>query len=386
MDKKTKWILHILFFSTLIWSCCGIIMENSHNIKGIIFLASIIFISEALIIIFDNLGNSKKVYSIFVIIQSLSGIMLMFLDKSTSSQGLIFIVVGYAIIMYDSKKSIVISLLSYIIYAISRYYIVQVAVVDKMNYDRLLNFGINLFFMYIIFSFVKHQITQKEIINEKNKELQKAYDKLQESFDLMEENAVLRERNRIAGEIHDIVGHTLTTVLVEMEAAKRLINKDIDLSKEKLSSAQEQVRAGLNEIRASVKCISSGEKFKFTHILKTIISDTEKHAEVKVNADIKEIPKINDELEKILIRALQEGLTNGIKHSKSKNFNFKIESIDNNVSFYLYNDGLGTNDIKYGFGLTNIKNKIENLGGTLMVKSSANEGFSININVPNKFC
>lgn len=55
------------------------------------------------------------------------------------------------------------------------------------------------------------------------------------------------------------MGHTLTTVLVELEASKRLMNKDKDLALEKMNLAQSQVRKGLNDIRGSVRVLERGK-------------------------------------------------------------------------------------------------------------------------------
>ena len=71
----------------------------------------------------------------------------------------------------------------------------------------------------------------------KTKQLESMYEKLKDASAQLEDVTALRERNRIAREIHDTVGHTLTTVLMEMEAGERLLKTDQELALEKLRLA-----------------------------------------------------------------------------------------------------------------------------------------------------
>ena len=74
----------------------------------------------------------------------------------------------------------------------------------------------------------------------------------------LEEMTLLKERNRIAGDIHNTVVHQLTTALVQVEAARMLMDKDPEGLMKRLDVIKDQVRTGLSELRRSVHTINAG--------------------------------------------------------------------------------------------------------------------------------
>jgi signal transduction histidine kinase len=240
------------------------------------------------------------------------------------------------------------------------------------------------FVLIFMFSFlIKRQMMQRTIIEKTTKELEEKNKMLEKSYEALQEMAIIKERNRIAGEIHDTVGHTLTTVLIEIEASKRLIEKDKNLALEKLTLAQNQVKKGLNEIRSSVKKMSSENKKEDLKIfLEEIIQESEKHTDIKINKNISLYSKFDEKINNIIINALKEGITNGIKHGKATVFNFFIREDEKNIFFTLNNNGLGNIKTNLGFGLSNMKTKIEDIKGTININSQPDKGFTLTIKIP----
>lgn len=116
----------------------------------------------------------------------------------------------------------------------------------------------------IIFLLIKYQIEQNEKLEAALKKLtvskletETLYTELKTAYEKAQDSAARGERNRIAREIHDTVGHTLTTALIELEAAEKLLPVDIARAAEKLNLAQQQVRSGLNDIRRSVRTLEN---------------------------------------------------------------------------------------------------------------------------------
>ncbi|MFL0249292.1 sensor histidine kinase [Clostridium neuense] len=246
--------------------------------------------------------------------------------------------------------------------------------------------------VYVIFFLIKRLLKQNKIIEENLKDItikklekDTMYNELKSAYDRVEEMTALKERNRIAREIHDTVGHTLTTVLVEMEACKRLIDKKPELAREKLNLAEGQVRKGLNSIRASVRVLESGEDIMdFYSDIKSIINETEKHSEVIIKAQIDDNINLTKAQEKVILSALLEGLTNGIKHGKSTAFLFKLYIGGYEIRFSLEDNGRGTDIFVPGFGIRAMMERVKELKGKLNISSKSNEGFGIYINFPMK--
>ena len=246
------------------------------------------------------------------------------------------------------------------------------------------------FSVYAVIYIAKYEIRQKEKLSEtmfrlkvKSKQLENTYIKLKETSEELEDVTALRERNRIAREIHDTVGHTLTTVLMEMEAGERLLKTDHNLALEKFRLAKGQVRKGLNDIRDSVRTLQTGKEIlAFIPSLELLMNEFTKHGNIFIRQDISGLPPLLPVQEKALYRALQEGLTNGIKHGRSTAFVFILKYENNSVKFLLQDNGAGTDKIVSGFGLTSMSERISELGGVFAVDSRSGEGFSINITIP----
>lgn len=273
------------------------------------------------------------------------------------------------------------------------YAISSVSILAKLDYDNvravsliLLNLPIFIV-VFIIFFLINHLLKQTELIETalkdvtvKKLEKDSMYNDLKEAYERVESITALKERNRIAREIHDTVGHTLTTVLVEMEAAKRLIKKDIDLAESKLNLAQGQVRKGLNDIRSSVRILENGQDIlDFYSDIRSIVAETEKHSGVTIKAQIDYNIALTKAQEKVILSALLEGLTNGIRHGKSSAFLFKLYSNNEKVHFSLEDNGKGADIVTYGFGLRAMRERILELNGSLNISSKLEEGFGIYI-------
>jgi len=244
--------------------------------------------------------------------------------------------------------------------------------------------------IFIIFSLINYLLKQNQVIEAslkditiKNLEKDNLYVDLKEAYSKVESITALRERNKIAAEIHDTVGHTLTTVLVELEASKRLMKKDIVLASEKLNLAQEQVRKGLNDIRGSVRILEKGQDIlDFYNSLMALIAYTRKYSEVAIETIIDKDIKISNEIGEIIFYALMEGLTNGIRHGKSTAFIFKLYFKENTIFFSLQDNGKGASIILPGFGLRAMRARAEENKGTINITSIEGQGVTLDIAFP----
>ena len=271
-----------------------------------------------------------------------------------------------------------------------------------VRYNHLQHSGFNLFMsrllidllimigIYLLMTFIRYQIEQKEHLRQvmiqlkiKTKELEKTYQKLKETSVELEEITVLRERNRIAREIHDTVGHTLTTVLLELEAGERLISINPAAAATKVRLAKSQVRKGLNDIRTSVATLNSGkEMLDFVSTIKLLIHETMLHGDIHIRYQIDELPPLTSKVEKAIYRALQEGLTNGIRHGKSTAFVFNLKRTEAWIEFFLQDNGVGVEQLIPGFGLTTMEERIKELGGIFSIGSKKGDGCLIRISIP----
>lgn len=198
---------------------------------------------------------------------------------------------------------------------------------------------------------------------------------LREKAETLAEMSVLEERNRISYEMHDVVGHTLTAAIVQLEATKKLTAREGSIQQEKLELLSELVRKGLNDIRKAVRLMKSDEEqpLPLEASLRELIQYTEDTMEIKVDSEISLPPELplGKVTEGVLYHALQEGLTNGIRHGRGERFRFTLRTSDGKLMFRLVNDGLPFGSETPGFGLTAMMERVELLGGSVAIRSSA---------------
>ncbi len=224
-------------------------------------------------------------------------------------------------------------------------------------------------------------------LQERETELQEANARLAHSMkDTAEANAstmVLEERHRLTGTIHDTIGHSLTATIVQLEAAKRLLSRDPQLARNKLEASQELVLRGLEQIRQSASLMSDDTtRYDLQEAMVALIEQSEKTTGATIERHIDPLPDNLTTLQKrVLYQALQEGITNGLKHSGSQHFRFSLRVDDTELAFLLMSDGRTYAPSAYGFGLKAMSERIGNLGGTMSI-SPGQPGCVLRLTLP----
>lgn len=216
-----------------------------------------------------------------------------------------------------------------------------------------------------------------EELNETNRKLREAYNELQAV-------TVLEERQRIAKDIHDTAGHSITTVIMQTEAAKLVIEKDPEDAKRKITSANLQAKHALEELRESVHLLSGAEgRQSLRDQLLRIVHESSDGTGVTVRYYIDEI-SLGDAKSRFICNTLKEGISNGMRHGGATAFWFELKEENAIVSFHLSDNGKGMrlSDLKEGFGLEGMHRRAANLGGTVWFETEPDEGFEINMTLP----
>jgi len=221
----------------------------------------------------------------------------------------------------------------------------------------------------------------EEQVWERTRTLEKS---MQATSDALAETTVYAERNRIAQEIHDIVGHTLTSTILQIEAGKRLLHKDMDSAVIRLKEAQDLVRHSLNEIRNSVHMLKEDKYYDIEAALMQLIQSTSYNTGAVIHAVIDPISHLSYIQKKVIYHALQEGLTNGIRHGNSTEFHFSLTVEGALLQFRLADNGIGSSNIVMGFGLKMMRDRIQQLKGNLYIDAELNKGFLLRMSLPNE--
>jgi len=215
-------------------------------------------------------------------------------------------------------------------------------------------------------------------------ELQSANDKLRQYADQVEELATLKERNRLAREIHDSLGHYLTVVIVQIEAAMALIEKDRERSLDGLRKAQGLAQKGLAEVRESVAVLRA-PRTEAGSLIESLNNLFEECRVSGLAAEFRLIgtPRaLSASAELALYRAAQEGLTNVRKHAQAQAATVTLDYAAEAVWLRVHDAGIGATEPKKGFGLVGMHERVTHLGGELRIATAANEGFTLEVGLP----
>ncbi len=201
----------------------------------------------------------------------------------------------------------------------------------------------------------------------------------------IEEESRIAERLKITREIHDIIGTTLTSMIMMMECCKDMIsNHELEEAKELLTNSMSQARDGHDEIRNSLRKLRMIEK---THIpislkINKIIHNFAKITKMKIeveytNFNISRYPQYNH----VIQRFIQEGLTNSFRHGKAKKIKIILFLAKSDLMISIQDDGIGSAKIIEGIGLKGMRERITSCGGTFSYKSSS-MGFVLHATLP----
>lgn len=277
------------------------------------------------------------------------------------------------------------------------FFILQAAnITYRSGFDRLFMeaFGAFISFLFVLaMSYLARQQMEDRgrmagllaDLRRANRELELAHRQLQEHTAQAEELAVVRERNRLAREIHDTLAHTLTALVILMEASGRLIGRNPDQAKEGLTKAKDLAREGLAEVRRSVSALRpmTLEVMSGSRAWRKLAEDFDRTIGMKVQLRIAgNERRLGEAVEIAIYRALQEALTNAHRHGHARNVDIVVNFLSATVEVTVKDDGKGADKPAKGFGLLGIRERVEALGGLTEVRTRPGDGFELRLSIP----
>lgn len=253
--------------------------------------------------------------------------------------------------------------------------------VFQKAFGSLVALGMHFLVVQIALAFYRQYLR----LNEALEELAESKKELEKAYEVVAEVTALEERQRIAKDIHDTAGHSLTTVIMQTESAKRLIEQNPEEAKGKIIAANLQAKHALEELRDSVHLLSGYEdSVTLKSALEDILHDSTDGTGIKIRSDIDEIETISPAKYRFLCNTLKEGISNGLRHGGATAFWFELKREENRIKFFLSDNGKGLQetDLAAGFGLTTMQERATSLGGEVTFHSEPEEGFEILLIIP----
>jgi signal transduction histidine kinase len=189
----------------------------------------------------------------------------------------------------------------------------------------------------------------------------------------------MAERLRISRELHDAIGHHLTALTLNLEAALQRTTGDAHA---KIEVAQSLARSLLGDVREIVASMETERGTDLAQAIDTLIADVPRpRVHLRIASDVR---VDHPERARTIIRCAQEIITNAARHSGAENLWIAIDCDEGNIRIHAHDDGRGSDDVAAGFGLRSMRSRVEGIGGELRVDSSAGRGFDVTALVPTK--
>jgi signal transduction histidine kinase len=218
-------------------------------------------------------------------------------------------------------------------------------------------------------------------------ELQKAHRQLQIYTAQAEQLAVVKDRNRLARDLHDSVSQTIFSMRLTTDAVRILQQRDptqvspqLDKLQELAQSALEKMRTLIHELRPSVVA-----EHGLVPALRHHVTLMERRHGLKVALDISGEPQLSEEEAEQLYHVAEEALNNVVKHAHTDYATLSLRSENNHVFIKVADKGKGFTqkeiDKDKNVGLSSMRERVESIGGSLIVDSSPGEGTCITIEI-----
>jgi signal transduction histidine kinase len=244
--------------------------------------------------------------------------------------------------------------------------------------------GAAIFFVAVFAQMRLNEQQARQRAEQLTRELEEANRQLTAYAAQAEELAMTQERNRLAREIHDNLGHYLTIVNVQIEAARVVMDSDPDRALDALSKAQELTQKGLARVRESVAALreSPVSNRPLSEAIASLVKEAQSTGIVTEFQVAGEPLALEDKVALALYRAAQEGLTNVCKHAHASRVDVLLDYRPREARLEVKDNGVGAAETKGGFGLLGIRERLQLLGGSLQITTSPGQGFCLAASVP----
>lgn len=200
------------------------------------------------------------------------------------------------------------------------------------------------------------------------------------------EQVIQEERRRIARELHDSVSQQLFAAMMMISALNERADKfdekeqkQLKMIERVLSQAQSEMRALLLHLRPislESKSLKSG--------IEGLLIELQTKVQMKIHWDIEDV-KLPEGVEDHLFRIAQELLSNTLRHSHATTLEVYLRQLDSTVLFKIEDNGVGFNSeeiLPGSYGINNMKERVQGLGGQVRIVSFPNQGTTIEIKIP----
>jgi len=243
------------------------------------------------------------------------------------------------------------------------------------------NMARSIFFLMV--GWIENQLVTVQ--RDQQDQLRKANQQLRKYALATEKLAQTQERNRLARELHDTLAHTLSSVSVQLEATKALFDRDPKAARKLVDETLRNTKNGLTETRRALIDLRASEleSYGLTKAVEMAAEAAQARAGIPINCHLeKRADLASEEITHAIYRSCQEAIENILRHSDASKASISMYIKDGVMHVVIEDDGQGFDTKKIDdtkLGLRGIRERVEVLGGNVIINSSPDAGTKIHI-------
>jgi signal transduction histidine kinase len=240
------------------------------------------------------------------------------------------------------------------------------------------HWAVVLTFAYLPFQLIASEATRLLAEETAARErLSSANAELEGTRELLARNSRDAERARIAREVHDLLGHNLTALSLNLEIASQLTQGD---ARARVETAQSVTKLLLGDLRATVGALRQADCPDLRDALHKLADGIPRP---RIHVDYDAGLSVDDpQVSEVVLRCAQEIVTNAMRHARAENLWLNVVRTTGAIEIHARDDGRGATSVESGHGLAGMRERFVERGGTLSVKTAPGRGFAITAVLP----
>ena len=194
---------------------------------------------------------------------------------------------------------------------------------------------------------------------------------------LLAESVRVNERTRISRELHDLLGHHLTALSLNLEVAHHLASGQ---AQEHVTQAHTLAKLLLSDVREAVSAIRDDDAIDMVATLRPL---AEHVPSLQVDMRMPE-PFLLEDAERahVLLRCTQEIITNTVRHAQASRLQLVYRMARGTLRLQARDDGRGADPEAFGNGLRGMRERLAAYGGSMDIRTAPGEGFALGLELP----
>jgi signal transduction histidine kinase len=367
------------FAAVLALSLLGNPAPSLHGDGLVVSVALVFFAASFLALLSRHCRSWLELVALVTMIGASAA--LIWTQRNGSGLAGLFLVAGYAATRLPTPRSLAIFALAAVAFALAASHSERSAAVIAAGELGLVAF-------YVLAAFTRR-------VREAHEQTKRLLAELEATRRTQAEAATLRERSRVAREIHDVLAHSLSGLMLQLEGARMLANQPSANGQlvATLDRAHHLAQAGLEEARRAIGALRD-DQLPGAERLRALAADFTRDSRVEAMLEVSGTPHVlSSEASLTIFRVAQEALTNARRHARPERVELHLDYQAGGTRLVIEDhgeaaplagaDGEGNarSVVGGGYGLTGMRERAELLGGRLDA-APIHDGFRVELWIP----